>query len=137
MLYFYVNFEMIIINKKMKRGKVMNVLSIYNRAFLNNNQILNEKSQGLNGVNNGLYIGQKTERTEDISFADIINTEIDKVNSMQLNADDLTNKFITGEIEDLHSVMIATEEARISLELAVQIRNRCIEAFKEINSMQI
>lgn len=115
----------------------MNVLSIYNRAFLNNNQVLNDRSQELSTINKGLDTSEKTEKADDISFADIINREIDKVNSMQINADNLTNKFIAGEIDDLHSVMIATEEARISLELAVQIRNRCIEAFKEINNMQV
>ena len=44
---------------------------------------------------------------------------------------------MVGEVDDLHSVMIATEEARISLELAVQVRNKCIEAYKEINNMQL
>ncbi len=127
----------IVTNKMIERGKIMNVLSIYNRAFLNNNQILNDRSQELSAINKGLHIEEKIQKTGNISFADIINREIDKVNSMQINADNLTNKFITGEIEDLHSVMIATEEARISLELAVQIRNRCIEAFKEINNMQV
>ena len=63
--------------------------------------------------------------------------QMNKVNDMQIKADDMTDKFIAGEIDDLHSVMIATEEARLSLELAVQIRNRCVEAYKEINNMQL
>lgn len=111
----------------------MNVLSLYNRMFLNNNQISNEKLENLNGSNNILH----KEETTNISFKDMVNSEINKVNEAQIKADDLTNKFMTGEIEDLHSVMIATEEARISLELAVQVRNKCIEAFKEINNMQL
>ena len=111
----------------------MNVLSLYNKAFLNNSIESNEKIQNLNGTGNNLH----TKENKDISFKDIINTEIDKVNSSQLRADDMTNKFMTGEVDDLHSVMIATEEARISLELAVQIRNKTIEAFKEINNMQL
>ncbi|OLS03776.1 flagellar hook-basal body complex protein FliE [Tissierella creatinophila] len=115
----------------------MNVLSLYNKAFLNNNQITNEKMQGLNGIGDKLHTKEKNEEKNDISFADMMNKEIDKVNSMQINADNITNKFMTGEIDDLHSVMIATEEARISLELAVQVRNKCIEAFKEINNMQL
>lgn len=112
----------------------MNVLSLYNKSFLNNNEILNDKMQNLNGI--GPKLDTK-ERSSDISFADMMNKEIDKVNEAQLNADKLTTGFITGEVDDLHSVMIATEEARLSLELAVQIRNKCIEAFKEINNMQL
>lgn len=112
----------------------MNVLSLYNKAFLNNNQIVNEKLQNLNGTGNIIH---KEETTTNVSFKNMLNNEINKVNDLQVKADDLTNKFMTGEIEDLHSVFIATEEARISLELAVQIRNKCVEAFKEVNNMQL
>ena len=41
------------------------------------------------------------------------------------------------EVDDLHTVMIATEEVRLSLELAVQIRNKFVESYKEINNMQL
>lgn len=71
------------------------------------------------------------------SFKDIIKDELNRVNHMQIKADDMTDRFIAGEIDDLHQVMIATEEARLSLELAVQIRNKCVEAYKEINNMQL
>lgn len=72
-----------------------------------------------------------------VSFKDIIKDEMNKLNDIKIKADDMTNMFISGEIDDLHSVMIATEEARLSLELAVQIRNKCVEAYKEINNMQL
>lgn len=111
----------------------MNVLSLYNRALLNNNEVANDRLRDLNGTSNIL----PKEEKNDISFKDFVNEEIEKVNASQVKADTLTNQFMTGEIEDLHSVMIATEEARISLELAVQVRNKCIEAFKEINNMQL
>lgn len=73
----------------------------------------------------------------DISFKDIINSEVEKVNNKQIQADNLVESFIKGEVEDLHKVMIATEEARLSLELAVQVRNKLVESYKEINNMQI
>ena len=113
----------------------MNVLSLYNKAFLNNNKLANEKLQNLNGA--GSNIHTKDKENKEISFKDMMNTEIDKVNDAQLRADDMTHKFMTGETDNLHDVMIATEEARISLELAVQVRNKVIEAFKEVNNMQL
>lgn len=112
----------------------MNVLSLHNQAFLNEAKASSQNIQKINSPMDKLH---KEEERTDLSFRDMMNTEIDKVNQAQLKADDMTNKFMTGEVDDLHSVMIATEEARISLELAVQIRNKCIEAFKEINNMQL
>lgn len=72
-----------------------------------------------------------------INFKEIISDEINKVNNMQIHADKITEQFISGEVDDLHTVMIATEEARLSLELAVQIRNKVVESYKEINNMQL
>ena len=78
-----------------------------------------------------------TNTNNDIDFKEIISDEINKVNDMQVYADKMTEGFISGEIDDLHTVMIATEEARLSLELAVQIRNKLVESYKEINNMQL
>ena len=44
---------------------------------------------------------------------------------------------ISGEVEELHQVMIAGEKARLSLQLTVQLTNKVIEAYKEITRMQI
>ena len=40
-------------------------------------------------------------------------------------------------VEDLHSVIIDAEKAQLTLGLAVQIRNRVIDAYNEIMRMQI
>lgn len=71
------------------------------------------------------------------NFKDMFSDALNKVNDQQLKADELTKDFITGNVDDLHTVLIATEEARLSLELAVQVRNKCVEAYKEINNMQL
>lgn len=111
----------------------MNILSLHNQAFLESAKLSNDSLEKIAGQGNKLDIGEK----ENVSFVDMMKTEIDNVNTAQLKADDMTNKFMIGEIDDLHSVMISTEEARISLELAVQVRNKIIEAYKEINNMQL
>ncbi|WP_313119110.1 flagellar hook-basal body complex protein FliE, partial [Proteiniclasticum ruminis] len=45
--------------------------------------------------------------------------------------------FAAGKTDDLHNVMIGVEEARLSMELAVQVRNKIIEAYKELTQMQL
>ncbi len=71
------------------------------------------------------------------SFTDLLSSELGKVNSSQIKADTLVADFASGGETDLHQVMIAAEEARLSMEMAVQIRNKMIEAYKELNSMQM
>lgn len=92
-----------------------------------------------NLINTSLNKMEDKASVEEVNFnfKDMIDKAIDEINHKQLKADELTYDFITGEVEDLHTVLIATEEARLSLELAVQVRNKCIEAYKEINNMQL
>lgn len=74
---------------------------------------------------------------ERVDFENIVSSQLKKVNDKQLEADRMSAGLISGEVDDLHEVMIATEEARLSLELAVQLRNKCVEAFKELSNMQL
>ncbi len=71
------------------------------------------------------------------SFTDMLTSELGKVNDAQIKSDGLMADFASGGETDLHQVMIAAEEARLSMEMAVQIRNKMIEAYKELNSMQM
>lgn len=71
------------------------------------------------------------------NFLDTLKEKMNDVNDKQIESENLTQKFIKGEEEDVHKVMLATEEAKLSLELAVQIRNKLVDAYGEFNRMQI
>lgn len=106
----------------------MNILSVYNKAFMEANKLQNNSD-----LKNTMNITGEGAS----SFKNVIGNEIEKLNNKQIKADLLTEGFISGKVEDLHTVLIATEEARLSLELAVQVRNKVVEAYKEINNMQL
>ncbi|WDU83970.1 flagellar hook-basal body complex protein FliE [Caloramator sp. Dgby_cultured_2] len=59
------------------------------------------------------------------------------MNEKQVEAENATIDLITGQAQDIHQVMLATEEARLTLELAVQIRNKLVDAYQEIMRIQI
>jgi flagellar hook-basal body complex protein FliE len=66
------------------------------------------------------------------SFGDTLSQFIGDVNKMQLNANDKTAKFATGEIQDLHEVMAAVEEASLSMTLLLEIRKKALEGYQEL-----
>lgn len=78
-----------------------------------------------------------TDNAQTTDFMSIFKQKLDEVNDEQLQADDITNQFIKGDGTDIHEVMLATEEAKMSLELAVQVRNKLVEAYQELNRMQM
>lgn len=78
-----------------------------------------------------------SEENKQVSFIDTLMEKLNEVNDKQINAEDVTEQFVKGEGGDIHEVMLSTEEAKMSLELAVQIRNKIVEAYQEINRMQL
>ena len=59
------------------------------------------------------------------------------VNQQLARADQSLQQLAAGETQNLHQVMIALEEARIGVQLVVQVRNRLLEAYQEILRMQV
>jgi flagellar hook-basal body complex protein FliE len=54
------------------------------------------------------------------------------VNSMQTQAGEKTQQFATGQIQDIHDVMAAVEEASISMALLLEIRKKALEGYQEL-----
>jgi flagellar hook-basal body complex protein FliE len=71
------------------------------------------------------------------SFGDTLTQLIQDVNTMQKRADEKTLGFATGQIQDIHEVMGAVEEAGIALHLLMEIRNKVVDAYHELMRMQI
>ncbi|MBS3947251.1 MAG: flagellar hook-basal body complex protein FliE [Dethiobacter sp.] len=70
-------------------------------------------------------------------FGQMLRQALGEVNKLQQNADVAAKKLVLGEAEDVHQVMIAMEQARLALQLTVQVRNKLVEAYQEISRMQI
>ncbi|MBI2890494.1 MAG: flagellar hook-basal body complex protein FliE [Nitrospirae bacterium] len=69
-------------------------------------------------------------------FGDFLKDAISSVNEVSLDAKDSVEKLVTGENHNLHETMIALQKADISFKLMMQIRNRLLEAYREITRMQ-
>jgi flagellar hook-basal body complex protein FliE len=70
-------------------------------------------------------------------FADIMKSTIDQVNQAQNAGDRGIEQLNTGNAESLHEVMLAVEEADISLKMLVQMRNKALQAYDDIMRMQL
>ncbi|MBS3984557.1 MAG: flagellar hook-basal body complex protein FliE [Selenomonadales bacterium] len=77
------------------------------------------------------------DNTTEQSFAAQLNDALAQVNELQLKADDLAKQLALGEIQDVHQVTVAMAQAQLSLQLAVQVRNKMVEAYQEIARMQV
>ncbi len=71
------------------------------------------------------------------NFGDMLKTMLDQVNETQMNGEQATKNLQSGDAKHLHEVMIAVEEADVSLRMLVQMRNKALTAYEEIMRMQI
>jgi flagellar hook-basal body complex protein FliE len=70
------------------------------------------------------------------SFGQYLQTAIDQVSAQEQNVHKLNDKYLVGEV-DVTKVLIASEQAQLSLQLTAQIRNKAVEAYQEMMRMQI
>jgi flagellar hook-basal body complex protein FliE len=78
-----------------------------------------------------------TQSATQADFSSLLGGGVEKVNEQVLAADKQVRDLALGRTQNLHEVMIALEEAKLSLSLMVQIRNRALEAYQDILRMQI
>lgn len=73
----------------------------------------------------------------DSSFTQLVSEGLQAVDTKVARADALMQAFALGEPIPIHQVTIALEQARIAVELSVQVRERLTEAYRSFMSMQL
>ena len=72
------------------------------------------------------------------SFLDVLKSKMDQVNDKQITSENATESFIKGDSNiNIDQVMLSGEEAKQSLQLAVEVRNKILDAYQELNKTQI
>lgn len=83
---------------------------------------------------------EEREKTTGTLFETFLNTAIENINTTNgylSDAEDEKLKFAMGETENTHDLMIAMQKASTALQYTVTIRDKLLEAYKEIMQMQI
>ena len=96
----------------------------------------------INGLSEIEKIGQTINIDQNsvsgqVPFKDVFTQALNhyKAADMQVNND--ITMLATGQSDDLHNLMINTQKAEMSLELFVQLRNKAVDAYKELLNMGI
>jgi flagellar hook-basal body complex protein FliE len=70
-------------------------------------------------------------------FSDVLGQMVQEVNGKQAAAGDAVQELLSGDKVSLHQAMISMEEASVSFQLMVEVRNKLLESYQEIMRMQI
>ena len=69
-------------------------------------------------------------------FDDMLKGFLKDVNQMQNTADQSIQKMVSGEVKDVHQVMLAVEEATVAFNMMLEIRNKTMDAYNELIRMR-
>jgi flagellar hook-basal body complex protein FliE len=79
--------------------------------------------------------GTVGEKGREKGFVEFLKDSLEKVNQLQIEANEAVTAFSAGKDIDIHTVMIAVERANLSLSVVTEIRNRVLDAYHEIMRM--
>lgn len=88
-------------------------------------------SIGLNATEN------KLETDPSKSFQNMLNQAISEVNDTQVKGYDAMENIATGKVTNLQQAVQRIEEAELSMKLALEVKNKALNAYKEVMRMQV
>ena len=117
----------------------------YNQFLKNNSSFEMDTStdfeKTLESASRRIAINDKNDPQGLGNFADKLgnafNDSLNAVNNTKLEADRLQEDLAMGGPTSIHDAMIAAEKASLSMQMAVQVRNRILAAYNEVTNMAI
>ncbi len=82
-------------------------------------------------------LNNNVDKKDDASFSSMLNNAISSVNNEQVEGYKAMKDIATGKVANLQEAVQQIEEAELSLKLALETKNKAVNAYKEIMRMQI
>ena len=79
----------------------------------------------------------KANPTGGEAFAEHLKSAINEVNDLQVNSENAVADLATGQVKDLHQAAMAIGKAEINMKLMLEIRNKALNAYKELGRTQL
>ena len=79
----------------------------------------------------------KINNNTDIDFADMLKKELDNTNQVMQQGQQANIEIATGTVKDLAKANIAIEKADLKMQMMLEVRNKAINAYKELSKIQM
>ena len=78
----------------------------------------------------------RAQQSAPTPFSGLMEDAIGESGKLQEKADAAVTGLMTGSGVDVHTAMIATEKASMAFELSLAVRNKAVQAYQQVMSMQ-
>ncbi len=69
-------------------------------------------------------------------FSEMLSSSLGKVNQLQAEKKNMITAFASGENQNVHELMISLQKAGLAMNMTAAVRNKVIEAYKELSRLQ-
>jgi flagellar hook-basal body complex protein FliE len=70
------------------------------------------------------------------SFSEFLSQKIGEVNQLQQESEQAIEGLATGKVQDMGKVVSAVEKANLAFQMMVQIRNKLVDAYSELQNIR-
>ena len=102
-----------------------NITDFNNITATSTADLLKQKSEIENTANGGA------------AFAEQLKSALNEVNEFQEKKTEAVADIATGQVKDLHQAALAIGKAETSMKLMLEIRNKALNAYKELGRTQL
>ena len=108
-------------------------------SLINMSSVNFDSKMFLNQIQNNTIdnTNKNLNESDKVNFTDVLNNAVNKVNDSQVKANNDIEALIKGDDITMHEVMLSTQEAQISMQLMLEMRNKLYDAYKEVSSVQL
>ena len=108
-------------------------------SLINMSSVNFDSKMFLNQIQNNTIdnTNKNLNESDKVNFTDVLNNAVNKVNDSQVKANNDIEALIKGDDITMHEVMLSTQEAKISMQLMLEMRNKLYDAYKELSSVQL
>lgn len=90
----------------------------------------------LNSIQSQQIGAKKTTENSSVDFKNILMDALDEVNDAEKTAQSIDEMLAVGDVDNIHELRIEAMKADLTLNLAVEVRNKVIDAYNEIMRLQ-
>jgi len=94
----------------------------------------------INKINNNLNIptiNNNQNQKSNVDFGELLKKEIDSTNKMMNEAEKAAADIASGNVKDLAKASITIQKAEMQMKMVLEVRNKAINAYKELLKTQI
>jgi len=91
----------------------------------------------ISSISNVAPIQSPAQASAPGAFQNVLNSAIQTIESANNDATTAVQKFLSGENEELHTAALAVQQASITFDLGLQVRNKVVDAYQQIMQMQM